>query len=405
MTEPETILRVAAKGDGVTPSGRHVALTAPGDMVAEDGTVTPGPQHVTPPCRHFATCGACQLQHLSEQALANFVRDRVVHAAEGQGLVADVVAAPHLSPPRSRRRATLHAERKGGQVLLGFRAKASHTIVDMRECHVLAPELFALVAPLRKALAKWPGKRLAADVHLAQVESGGAELGVSVEISGPPLEGLAATEAMLDFARDHALARLTLDQGYGPEALWEPEPVTVALSGVSVALPPGGFLQATIDGEVALVGAAREWLGEAATVADLFSGLGGFAFALAANSKVLAVEGARDTHMACKAAAGRSGRPVHTLHRDLYRNPLQHDELNRFAAVVLDPPRAGAREQAALLAGSSVQRIVYISCNPSSWARDAAMLVAGGYRLAELRPVGQFRWSTHVELASLFVRG
>ena len=405
MTEPETILRVAAKGDGVTPSGRHVALTAPGDMVAEDGTVTPGPQHVTPPCRHFATCGACQLQHLSEQALADFVRDRVVHAAEGQGLVADVVAAPHLSPPRSRRRATLHAERKGGQVLLGFRAKASHTIVDMRECHVLAPELFALVAPLRKALAKWPGKRLAADVHLAQVESGGAEQGVSVEISGPPLEGLAATEAMLDFARDHALARLTLDQGYGPEALWEPEPVTVALSGVSVALPPGGFLQATIDGEAALVGAAREWLGEAATVADLFSGLGGFAFALAANSKVLAVEGARDTHMACKAAAGRSGRPVHTLHRDLYRNPLQHDELNRFAAVVLDPPRAGAREQAALLAGSSVQRIVYISCNPSSWARDAAMLVAGGYRLAELRPVGQFRWSTHVELASLFVRG
>ena len=405
MTEPEPILRVAAKGDGVTPSGRHVALTAPGDMVAEDGTVTPGPQHVTPPCRHFAICGACQLQHLSEAALADFVRDRVVHAAEGQGLVADVVTPPHLSPPhlsqaRSRRRATLHAERKGGQVLLGFRAKASHTIVDMRECHILAPELFALVAPLRKALAKWPGKRLAADVHLAL-----AEQGVSVEISGPPLEGLAATEAMLDFARDHALARLTLDQGYGPEALWEPEPVTVALSGVSVALPPGGFLQATADGEAALVGAAREWLGEAATVADLFSGLGGFAFALAMKSKVLAVEGARDTHMACKAAAGRSGRPVHTLHRDLYRNPLQHDELNRFAAVVLDPPRAGAREQAALLAGSSVQRIVYVSCNPSSWARDAAMLVAGGYRLAELRAVGQFRWSTHVELASLFVRG
>ena len=400
MTGPETILRVAAKGDGVTASGRHVALTAPGDVVAEDGTIVPGPQHVTPPCRHFGTCGACQLQHLSEQALADFVSDRVINAAEGQGLVADLVAAPHLSPPRSRRRATLHAERKGGQVLLGFRAKASHTIVDMRECHVLAPELFALVAPLRKALARWPGKRLVADVHLAL-----AEQGISVEIAGPSLEGLAAIEAMLDFARDHGLARLTLDQGYGPEALWEPEPATVALSGISVALPPGGFLQATADGEAALVGAAREWLDGAETVADLFSGLGGFAFALARRSKVLAVEGSRDTHMACKAAAGRSGQQVHTLHRDLYRNPLQHDELNRFAAVLLDPPRAGAREQAALLAGSTVQRIVYISCNPSSWARDAAMLVAGGYRLAELRPVGQFRWSTHVELASLFVRG
>ena len=403
MTEPETILRVAAKGDGVTASGRHVALTAPGDLVAEDGAVTPGPQHVTPPCRHFATCGACQLQHLSEQALSDFVRDRVVHAAEGQGLVADRVAAPHLSPPRSRRRATLHAERKGGQVLLGFRAKASHTIVDMRECHVLTPELFALVAPLRRALARWPGKRLAADVHLVLTEQG-----VSVEISGPSLEGLAAIEAMLDFARDHALARLTLDQGYGPEALWEPEPASVTLSGVPVSLPPGGFLQATADGEAALTGAVRDWLADAATVADLFSGLGGFAFALA-GAKVLAVEGARDTHLACKTAAGRSAPragsgPVHALHRDLYRNPLQHDELNRFAAVVLDPPRAGAREQAALLAGSTVQRIVYVSCNPSSWARDAAMLVAGGYRLAELRPVGQFRWSTHVELASLFVR-
>ncbi len=400
MTGPETILRVAAKGDGVTASGRHVGLTAPGDAVAEDGTIVPGPQHVTPPCRHFGTCGACQLQHLSEQALADFVSDRVIHAAEGQGLVADLVAGPHLSPPRSRRRATLHAERKGGQVLLGFRAKASHTIVDMRECHVLAPELFALVAPLRKALARWPGKRLVADVHLAL-----AEQGISVEIAGPSLEGLAAIEAMLDFARDHGLARLTLDQGYGPEALWEPEPATVALSGISVALPPGGFLQATADGEAALVGAAREWLDGAETVADLFSGLGGFAFALARRSKVLAVEGSRDTHTACKAAAGRSGQQVHSLHRDLYRNPLQHDELNRFAAVLLDPPRAGAREQAALLAGSTVQRIVYISCNPSSWARDAAMLVAGGYRLAELRPVGQFRWSTHVELASLFVRG
>ena len=400
MTGPETILRVAAKGDGVTASGRHVGLTAPGDAVAEDGTIVPGPQHVTPPCRHFGTCGACQLQHLSEQALADFVSDRVIHAAEGQGLVAGLVAASHLSPPRSRRRATLHAERKGGQVLLGFRAKASHTIVDMRECHVLAPELFALVAPLRKALARWPGKRLVADVHLAL-----AEQGISVEIAGPSLEGLAAIEAMLDFARDHGLARLTLDQGYGPEALWEPEPATVALSGSSVALPPGGFLQATADGEATLVGAAREWLDGAETVADLFSGLGGFAFALARRSKVLAVEGSRDTHTACKAAAGRSGQQVHSLHRDLYRNPLQHDELNRFAAVLLDPPRAGAREQAALLAGSTVQRIVYISCNPSSWARDAAMLVAGGYRLAELRPVGQFRWSTHVELASLFVRG
>jgi 23S rRNA (uracil1939-C5)-methyltransferase len=140
-------------------------------------------------------------------------------------------------------------------------------------------------------------------------------------------------------------------------------------------------------------------------VSDLFAGLGTFAFALAGpDTKVLAVEAARDAHLACKAAAARTGKPVHSLHRDLFRNPLQAEELNRFAAVLLDPPRAGARDQVAHLADSTVPRIVYISCNPSSWARDATVLVAGGYRLAELRPVGQFRWSTHVELASLFVR-
>jgi 23S rRNA (uracil1939-C5)-methyltransferase len=198
---------------------------------------------------------------------------------------------------------------------------------------------------------------------------------------------------------------LTLDTGYGPETAWEPEPVTVTLGGTPVALPPGAFLQATADGEAALVGAAREWLAGAATVADLFSGLGTFAFALAgAGSKVLAVEAARDAHLACQAAARMHGRPVHALHRDLFRNPLQIEELDRFAGVLLDPPRAGAREQVAHLAGSRVARVVYVSCNPASWARDAATLIAGGYRLAGLRAIGQFRWSTHVELVSLFVR-
>jgi 23S rRNA (uracil1939-C5)-methyltransferase len=169
-------------------------------------------------------------------------------------------------------------------------------------------------------------------------------------------------------------------------------------------VPVGAFLQATDDGEAALIAAAREWLDGARAVADLFSGLGGFAFALAGRTKVLAAEAARDAHLACDAAARRSGRPAHALHRDLYRNPLRADELARFDAVVLDPPRAGAREQVDQLASSTVGRIVYVSCNPASWARDAAQLAGGGYRLAELRPVGQFRWSTHVELASLFVR-
>ena len=395
MSGDETILRVAAKGDGITASGRHVALTAPGDVIRGDGSIVPGPSHATPPCRYFATCGGCELQHLDEATLAQFVYDRVVNAASGQGLVPELVTPAYLSPPRTRRRATLHAERGA----IGFRARGSHKIVDMRECHVLHPDLFALVAPLRALLGRWPGKRLAADIHLVLVDQG-----VAVDLKGLTLDGLAQTEGLLDFARDHRLARLTLDQGYGPEAMWEPEPVTVTLTNVAVALPPGGFLQATADGEAALVGAVREWLGGSVTVADLFAGLGTFAFALAGPGKVLAVEAAQDAHFACKAAAGRSGKPVHALHRDLYRNPLRTEELDRFAAVVLDPPRAGARDQVEQIAASKVERVAYVSCNPSSWARDAATLVAGGYRLAELRPVGQFRWSTHVELASLFVR-
>ncbi len=399
----EVIIRVAAKGDGVTASGRFAAGAAPGDVLRADGSLEHGPHHAAPFCRHYGTCGGCQLQHLNEASLADFVAERVANAATGQGLVPETITPPHLSPPHSRRRASLRAESKGGRVLIGYREGGSHKIVDLAECPVLVPELAALVAPLRKLLARQGQKaskgRVAVDIEMAQIEQG-----IDLSMKGLTVEGLAATEAMLDFARDNALARLVLDQGYGPEALWEPEPVSVSLAGVSVPFPPGAFLQATADGEAALLAAAREWLAGSVTVADLFSGLGTFAFALAGPAKVLAIEAARDAHLACKAAAGRAQLPVHPMHRDLFRNPLMHDELNRFAAVLLDPPRAGAREQVAHLAASTVAKVVYISCNPSSWARDAATLVAGGYRLQELRPVGQFRWSTHVELASVFAR-
>jgi 23S rRNA (uracil1939-C5)-methyltransferase len=394
----ETILRIAAKGDGVTESGRHIAFAAPGDRVDADGTLEPGPHHVTPPCRHFTSCGGCQLQHCDDRALAQFVTDRVVNAAKGQGLDPELVAPAHLSPPGSRRRATLHAVNGGGRPLIGFREGGSHKIVDLAECPVLVPELLNAMAKLRTLLTRQKGK-YAADIELAL-----ADQGVDCGLKGLRFDGFEAAEGLLDFARESGLARLTLDDGFGPETRWEPQPVTVTLGGTPVPLPPGAFLQATADGEAALVGAAHEWLADAPTIADLFSGLGTFAFALAGPAKVLAVEAARDAHLACKAAAGISGKPVHAMHRDLFRNPLQPDELNHFAAVLLDPPRAGAREQVKAIAESKVARVAYVSCNPSSWARDAAMLVEGGYRLAELRPVGQFRWSTHVELASLFVR-
>ena len=398
MTGGEEIVRVAARGDGVTASGRHVPGTAPGDLVREDGGIEHGPHHAQPPCRHFGQCGGCQLQHLDEAALARFVSDRVVHAAEGQGLAPQMVAPADLSPRRTRRRATLHAVNGGGRPVIGFKAAGSHRVIDMRECHVLDPRLFALVEQLRRLLAPRKG-RYQIEIALTLVDQG-----VDCALKGYELDNLDATENLLDFCRANNLARLSLDQGYGAESLWEPEPVTVSLGGIPVAFPQDGFLQATAHGEHALVTAATRWLAGSGYVLDLFAGLGTFAFALAGSAQVEAAEAARDAHLACRVAAARHRLELAAVHRDLFRNPYRADELARFDAIVLDPPRAGARAQVEQVAASNVARVVYISCNPASWARDGVLLKEAGYGLAELRPVGQFRWSTHVELASLFIK-
>ena len=293
----EEIIRIAAKGDGVTASGRHVPGGVPGDVVNDDGTVSPGAHRVEPPCRHFGTCGGCQLQQADEVALRDFVTGRVAFAAEGQGIEVGELLPTHLSPPRTRRRATLHALRTAQGAVVGFREKGSHRIVDMRECHILEPALFALVDPLRKLVATHAGRQ-PVDIELTVMDQG-----VDCSIKGIEAEGLAATEALLDFARDNSLARLSLDRGFGAETLWEPEPVSVTLGNVPVPFPHGGFLQPTSDGEAALVEDVRNYVGDAGTIADLFSGLGTFAFALVGKPKVLAVEAARDAHLAGKAAA------------------------------------------------------------------------------------------------------
>jgi 23S rRNA (uracil1939-C5)-methyltransferase len=398
VSHSEPIIRLAAKGDGVTASGRHVAGAVPGDVVDESGHVTPGPHHVAPACRHFGTCGGCQLQHTDDAALADFVKDRVVNAAKGQGLEPEELLPVHLSPPHSRRRAGLHGLRTARGAALGYREGGSHRIVDLAECPVLHPALAALIAPLRAFVAAHgPKGMVGIDLTLA-------DQGVEASLVHFPLDGLGPTEAALDFARDQGLARLSFDQGYGAETIWEPDPATVTLAGVAVPLPPGAFLQATADAEAQMVADAAEWLSGARIVADLFAGLGTFAFGLRADRKVLAVEAERAAHLACKAAGAQADARVLALHRDLFRSPLQPEELNRFDAVLLDPPRAGARAQVAEIARSTVGRVVYVSCNPSSWARDAATLAEAGFRLVKLRPVGQFRWSSHVELTSYFER-
>lgn len=399
QTISEPIIRLAAKGDGVAASGRHSAGAVPGDTIDPDGAITRGPHHIDPACRHFTTCGGCQLQHADDRVLTDFVRDRVVNGAKGQGLEPEEVLPVHLSPPATRRRAGLHALRTHKGAVLGYREGGSHRVVDLAECPVLHPALAALIAPLRKFVAAYGPAKAMVGIDLTL-----ADQGVDVALAHFPLEGLGPTEAALDFAREQGLARLSIDQGYGPETVWEPEPATVTLAGVPVSLPPGAFLQATVDAENRMTADAAAWLGEAKMVADMFAGLGTFAFALRHGRKVLAVEAERAAHLACKSASAQSGGQVLALHRDLFRSPLEPAELNRFDAVLLDPPRAGARAQVAEIAASTLTRVVYVSCNPSSWARDAATLAEAGFRLTKLRPVGQFRWSTHVELISLFER-
>ena len=335
----DVIVRIAARGDGVSEAGVFVAGTAPGDLIGTDGVVTPGPHRATPPCRHFGVCGGCQLQHIDDAAYGDFVVDRIAGALSEQGIDRPDFEPVHLSPPRTRRRASLRAERRGRQVTLGFNEGQSHRIVDLRECHVILPELFAMVAPLRRLLGTVMPDRGRATVTLTR-----ADQGIDVAIAGIAIEGFEAIQALNDFAEAQRLARLSIDEGEGPSPRWSPVPPTLTLSGMAVELPQGAFLQATADGERRLIEGVRSAVGDAARVVDLFAGIGTFALALP--NAVLAVEGSRDAVHALR-AAGR----VKVEHRDLFRRALSVDELNAFDAVVLDPPRAGAKEQVAVLAG------------------------------------------------------
>ncbi|WP_260484088.1 class I SAM-dependent RNA methyltransferase [Sphingomicrobium flavum] len=396
----EEIIRIAARGDGVTASGKFVALTAPGDTVDGKTIVERGPHYQIPPCHHFPTCGGCQLQHLDAETYAGFVTGRIEDALAHHGLSADI-AAPHLSLPRSRRRASLKAMKAGGKVIIGFNEGKSHRIVDTAECHILRPELFDMLQPLRHLLATMLPQKRSAGVQMTLVDQG-----VDLLISGVKADGLEAAEALSAFAEAHPIARLALDEGYGPEPRYEPRPVTISLSGTPVGFPIGSFLQATDDGEGALIAAAKQAIQDHdGPTLDLFAGLGTFALAVASETRpVIAAEAARDAILSLKMTANRAQLPIEAEHRDLYRRPYEVKELAAIKAVILDPPRSGAEAQVAELAQSDVPVIAYVSCNPATFARDAEMLVKGGYRLDWVKPVGQFLWSTHVELAARFSR-
>ena len=394
------IVRLAARGDGVTADGRFVALAAPGDRIdfgADPPRIIPGPHHEAPACGHYPVCGGCQMQHVDEAAYGAFVLDRLARVLPG-GLPDDVRPIA-LSPPRSRRRASLKALKRGGKLILGFHSEGTHALVDIADCPLLAPELMALLPPLKLLLKARLRDGQGAGVALTLCDSG-----VDLLLANVSAYGLAAIEALTDFAQAQDLARLSVEGPGGIDTLVERRPPVLTMGGVAVALPVAPFLQATREGEAALVAAVLEAVGDAASVADLFCGLGTFALPLSARARVLAADAAGPAIMALGVAARRAGRRIDVQHRDLFRRPLAGKELAGLDTVVFDPPRAGAEAQARALAASDVPVVVAVSCNPNTFGRDAKILIEGGYRLTTLWPVAQFRWSSHVELVARFER-
>jgi 23S rRNA (uracil1939-C5)-methyltransferase len=303
-----------------------------------------------------------------------------------------------ISPPRSRRRLTLAYEKRGTVLALGYHGRRSRRVTDINSCLVALPVLEALIAPL---------KALLSNLHAAagKVVLTASDTGVDALLTGLADPSLEARERLTQFTVVHDLARLSItpqeDPGAGaPETVVQSRVPLLTMGGASVPLAPAGFLQATREGEAALAEAVTDWT-TGHRVADLFAGCGTFSLPLMANHRVTAVEG--DAALLASLARAAGGR-IETVERDLFLNPLIGQEL-AFDTVIMDPPRAGAMAQAQALAASGVPTVIAISCNPATFARDARILVDGGYDLMDIRPVDQFLWSAHVELAALFKRG
>lgn len=397
----ETVLieRLGREGDGLA-GGHAVPLALPGerwDLAAEPPRrLTDAAARVPPPCPHFGVCGGCALQHAADAYVAEWKRETIVRALAARGLATEVLPTA-TSPARSRRRAVLAGERTRKGTRLGFHARRSDALVAVPGCIVLRPGIVAAL-PTLSGLVGLAASR-SSTVRLT-VTAGPAGLDVDVA-GGRPLDAALATEAAAR-ATEADFARLSWDG----EAVATRRPPFHAMGPARVVPPPGAFLQATAEGEAALVAAVDAATAGARRVADLFCGIGTFSLPLAARSDVLAVEGAAPMVAALTAAArGTPGlRRVVAAARDLFRRPLLARELAGLDAVVIDPPRAGAEAQSRELAASEVPVVAAVSCDPATFARDARILVDGGYRLERVLPVDQFRWSGHVELAAVFRR-
>lgn len=405
VAEDVTVDRLAADGDGRAGALR-VPFTLPGERlcgsVTEDGMLVPerilapSPHRVVPSCPQFGACGGCALQHAGDAFVADWKSDVVRRALAARGLDAPLRPIA-VSPPGSRRRATFAGRRTRNSVLIGFHGRRSGTIVPVTGCTVLRPEILAALpglAPLVRA-----GASRSSVLRLA-VTSGPAGLDLDVADGRPLDSGLRVELAAL--AALAGLARLT----WSGEVLAQARPPVQTFGAARVVPPPAGFLQATAEAEAALVAAVREAVGPARRVADLFAGCGTFSLPLAAAADVLAVEG--DAAAVAALAAGWRASPglhrVVAARRDLFQRPLLARELAGLDAVVIDPPRAGAEAQAREIAASGVPVVASVSCNPVTFVRDAAILVAAGYAIDWVQPVDQFRWAPHVEIVARLSR-
>lgn len=415
------VREIGARGDGVAASAAgplYIPFTAPGDRVrarpiaaATNGfscelveILSPSPMRAQPPCPHFGRCGGCSLQHLSDAAYVG-AKAALLAGILGRARLSPGTLTPlQRTPPNARRRArfaVLRPTAATSSVRIGFQARKQHDIVDLAMCPVLDPSIPALLPALRDLLADIldPGQR--GGVRITVLAGG---LDVVVEWPHPP--GLAARERLAAFAERADLARLSWcpASGTAAEPLAQRRPLAAVFGGMRVVIPPGGFVQASAAGEAALVGAVCGAVGQAHAIADLFAGAGTFTIPLAAaGANVLAVD-SDDDALRALALAARTMPRVRCERRDLLARPLLAEELCRFDAVVFDPPRAGAHAQAVQLARSAVPVITAVSCNPASFARDAQILVGGGYRIESIMPVDQFLWSPHLELAAVFRR-
>lgn len=407
-TQTVTIETVGHRGDGIAHIGTtqiYVPYTLPGETVRlhADGNrgnaeevLTPSPERIAPVCPHFGQCGGCALQHWKASSYAHWKENQITEALAARGLSCEI-APIKISPPGVRRRASFGARRRKSGMLFGFQARASHEIIPLTQCPILHPALVQAIPALTKLIAPLLTRRTTAHIQTTFTDSG---LDVAItDVRDPDAQ---AGQALGVVAKSANIARLSING----EIITQSEPPTIHFDGIAVRPPPGAFLQTSEWADQAMLEHLRTALGGTRRAADLFAGCGTFALPLAQSMSIYAADSDAPMMAALQAAAhGHPGlKPVRTDARDLFKRPLIPAELKPFDAVIFDPPRAGASAQAEQLALSKVPKVIAISCNPATFARDARTLVDGGYRLTTIWPIDQFLYSAHIELLAAFER-